>query len=368
MLYTTGRLTSEMVIKCALMGIPALASRSGFTAWGVEIARQVGLTLIGRMRGRRFLCLVGRRAAGLGRRPRGGARGAGAAPAPQERATTERRDRRGDPRGRARRRAWAAATSACCRSAAGRSSPTSSSGLRPQVDALALNANGDPARFAAFGLTVLRGRRRRASPGRWPACSPAWTGRRARGAEAIVTAAADTPFFPADLVTGLARRRCGRGDAARHGDDARRGRRARPAPDLRPLAGRAARGLGRRWRRACARSSPGPSRTAAPARSSATAARPFFNVNTPAELAGGRGDGSRRGLHEGLRRDRMEELGQDHARRTAGRRDHRARAHGLDAQARPPRIRRGSRPARTATAIGPPALGRCWSPRGSAGR
>ena len=58
-LYTTGRLTSEMVIKTALMGIPALASRSGFTAWGVEIARQVGLTLIGRMRGRRFHCLSG---------------------------------------------------------------------------------------------------------------------------------------------------------------------------------------------------------------------------------------------------------------------------------------------------------------------
>ncbi len=58
-LYTTGRLTSEMVIKTAQMGIPVLASRSGFTAWGVEIARQVGLTLIGRMRGKRFLCLAG---------------------------------------------------------------------------------------------------------------------------------------------------------------------------------------------------------------------------------------------------------------------------------------------------------------------
>ncbi|KAF0676430.1 formate dehydrogenase accessory sulfurtransferase FdhD [Profundibacterium mesophilum] len=58
-LYTTGRLTSEMVIKTALMGIPVLASRSGFTAWGVEIAQQVGLTLIGRMRGRRFTCLAG---------------------------------------------------------------------------------------------------------------------------------------------------------------------------------------------------------------------------------------------------------------------------------------------------------------------
>lgn len=58
-LYTTGRLTSEMVIKCALMGIPTLASRSGFTAWGVDIARDVGLTLIGRMRGQRFTCLSG---------------------------------------------------------------------------------------------------------------------------------------------------------------------------------------------------------------------------------------------------------------------------------------------------------------------
>ena len=58
-LYTTGRLTSEMVIKTAMMGIPVLASRSGFTAWGVEIARDVGLTLIGRMRGRRFVCLSG---------------------------------------------------------------------------------------------------------------------------------------------------------------------------------------------------------------------------------------------------------------------------------------------------------------------
>ncbi|MGR3712739.1 MAG: formate dehydrogenase accessory sulfurtransferase FdhD [Shimia sp.] len=58
-LYTTGRLTSEMVIKTAMMGIPVLVSRSGFTAWGVEIAQQVGLTLIGRMRGQRFVCLSG---------------------------------------------------------------------------------------------------------------------------------------------------------------------------------------------------------------------------------------------------------------------------------------------------------------------
>ncbi len=58
-LYTTGRLTSEMVIKTVQMGIPILVSRSGFTAWGVELARQVDLTLIGRARGRRFTALAG---------------------------------------------------------------------------------------------------------------------------------------------------------------------------------------------------------------------------------------------------------------------------------------------------------------------
>ncbi len=57
--YTTGRLTSEMVIKTVMMGIPILVSRSGFTAWGVELARQSGLTLIGRARGKRFVALAG---------------------------------------------------------------------------------------------------------------------------------------------------------------------------------------------------------------------------------------------------------------------------------------------------------------------
>ena len=57
--YTTGRLTSEMVIKCVQMRIPVLVSRSGFTASGVALAREAGLTLIGRAKGRRFLCLSG---------------------------------------------------------------------------------------------------------------------------------------------------------------------------------------------------------------------------------------------------------------------------------------------------------------------
>jgi FdhD protein len=57
--YTTGRLTSEMVIKTVQMGIPILISRSGFTAWGVDLARRAGLTLVGRARGRRFIVLAG---------------------------------------------------------------------------------------------------------------------------------------------------------------------------------------------------------------------------------------------------------------------------------------------------------------------
>ena len=57
--YTTGRLTSEMVIKTVQMGLPILISRSGFTAWGVELAKQAGLTLIGRAKGKRFLCVSG---------------------------------------------------------------------------------------------------------------------------------------------------------------------------------------------------------------------------------------------------------------------------------------------------------------------
>lgn len=59
LLYTTGRLTSEMVIKTVQMQIPILMSRSGFTAWGVDLARRAGLTLIGRLRGKRFVVLSG---------------------------------------------------------------------------------------------------------------------------------------------------------------------------------------------------------------------------------------------------------------------------------------------------------------------
>ena len=57
--YTTGRLTSEMIIKSVQMEIPIVISRSGFTAWGVDLAKKANLTLIGRARGKKFTVLSG---------------------------------------------------------------------------------------------------------------------------------------------------------------------------------------------------------------------------------------------------------------------------------------------------------------------
>jgi FdhD protein len=57
--YTTGRLTSEMVIKAAQMGIPFLVSRSGLTQMGYEIARKVGITMLGRATNRHYLLYTG---------------------------------------------------------------------------------------------------------------------------------------------------------------------------------------------------------------------------------------------------------------------------------------------------------------------
>ena len=57
--YTTGRLTSEMVIKTVKMKIPILISRSGFTSWGVELAKKTNLTLIGRAKGKKYIILSG---------------------------------------------------------------------------------------------------------------------------------------------------------------------------------------------------------------------------------------------------------------------------------------------------------------------
>ncbi len=74
--------------------------------------------------------------------------------------------------------------------------------LRPQVDGLALNANGEPARFAAFGLPVLPDSVG-GHPGPLAGVLAGMDWAAGRGAAAIVTAAADTPFFPRDLVERL---------------------------------------------------------------------------------------------------------------------------------------------------------------------
>ena len=57
--YTTGRLTSEMVIKAAQMGIPVVVSRSGITQMGQMVAQRLGLCTIGRATNKRFLCFSG---------------------------------------------------------------------------------------------------------------------------------------------------------------------------------------------------------------------------------------------------------------------------------------------------------------------
>ncbi len=79
--YTTGRLTSEMVIKVAQMGIPIVLSRSGVTQMGMELAQQVGLTLIGRAKGRHFLVFNGQSLIDYDQRPAPRARSADSATA-----------------------------------------------------------------------------------------------------------------------------------------------------------------------------------------------------------------------------------------------------------------------------------------------
>lgn len=155
--------------------------------------------------------------------------------------------------------------------------------LAPQVDRLALNANGDPARFAAFGLPVLADARGD-FPGPLAGVLAGMDWAAAQGIGTIVTAAADTPFFPETLVAGL------RAAAAREGaplavavtDDAERGLSPHPTFGLWDVALRedlrAAIEAGTRkvvaWTRprGCAEAL-----FAAPY-------EPFFNVNAPDDL------------------------------------------------------------------------------------
>ena len=188
--YTTGRLTSEMVIKTVQMAIPILISRSGFTAWGVELARQAGLTLIGRAKGRRFVALAGAERIVFDGDPAGRRRRAGrGSPA-----------RRACARGRGVKVVGLLLAGGLSRRMGGGDKALRLLGgrplldhvierLRPQVAALVLNANGDPARFARFGLPVVRRQRSPISPGRSPACWPGSTGRPPTGRIAILSPA-----------------------------------------------------------------------------------------------------------------------------------------------------------------------------------
>ena len=210
--YTTGRLTSEMVIKTVQMQIPILISRSGFTAWGVDLARQAGLTLIGRARGHRFLALAGEERIEFDADPssiRGEAkqhRRKGAEPG--------RRDMKqvkvAPPRvvgvllagGQARRMGGG---DKCLRHLANK--PILAhviDRVRHQVAALVLNANGDPGRFADFGLPVaadvIEGF---AGPLAGVLTGMEWAKIHHPDCPWIVTIATDTPFLPRDLVTRM---------------------------------------------------------------------------------------------------------------------------------------------------------------------
>ncbi|WP_265502086.1 molybdenum cofactor guanylyltransferase MobA [Paracoccus beibuensis] len=155
--------------------------------------------------------------------------------------------------------------------------------LAPQVDGLALNANGDPDRFAGFGLPV-RPDSRPGHPGPLAGILAALDWAQERGAASVVTVAGDTPFLPMDLVSGLLGARGPLGLAVAASMDAAHGLRDHPTCGLWPVALRdeLAATLDRDERRVRAfarRHQPGT------ARWDNVPIDPFTNINTPADLA-----------------------------------------------------------------------------------
>lgn len=155
--------------------------------------------------------------------------------------------------------------------------------LAPQVAALAINANGDPARFAGFGLPVLAdGVPDRPGPLAGVLAAMDWAA--ARGARAVVTVPADTPFLPADLVARLGIAMGPERPAVAASAEAEGGVRVHPTCGLWPVAlrerlrGDLAAGTRRVMVWAAAQG-------AAQALLPRGAVDPFFNVNTPADLA-----------------------------------------------------------------------------------
>ena len=206
-----------MVIKTVQMGIPILISRSGFTAWGVDLARQAGLTLIGRAKGRRFVALAGGERIVFDGDPRAVE---DEHPRLARKASRRRRTRREDRRPAARRRPVAPhgrrrqGAAAC--SADVPLLDRVIERMRPQVEALVLNANGDPARFAGFGLPVVADSVPDfAGPLAGVLAGLDWTAAHRPDCAYVVSVATDAPFLPRDLVSRL---------VARHGDGRRRTR------------------------------------------------------------------------------------------------------------------------------------------------
>ena len=205
-LYTTGRLTSEMVIKTVRMGIPILVSRSGFTAWGVELARQVGLTLVGRTRGKRFIALSGQERIVFDQN---------LDYVEEESARHKRKGESDDVTQGALNIPGVLLAGGLARRMGGGDKPMRTiagrtildrviARLKPQCDGLILNANGDPARFAAFGLPVIAdGVADFPGPLAGILAALDWAAANRPDVKLVLSAAADCPFLPRDLVSRL---------------------------------------------------------------------------------------------------------------------------------------------------------------------